>query len=361
MAVEDSKFQNQMSRYIGVMGMAAVKKQARAKVIQFGLGALGVEIAKNVILSGVNQYSLVDFGTKVTQQNICGQFFLTHSDLGQNRAEATFYKLSELNYYVKVDIKNIERAQTLSLDGLKGLHQSLLDGYDVFVLTECSMAQILAFSHYCRVYNKKLIVADCYGACCRVLTDFGDSFEVAEKGIGDIKKKTHFIEKIEHSGVVRFHDGMKHEFDTGDWVVIDDVIERVPDIFEQETLGSENCQAKSGINKQIVQIRRLSDSSVQILDYSTITGNVYVRNGTMVIHELPERLKFEPLHEILESKLSGVDPGLEIIDFKKLDAAQYLNHSFNCLWEFLDSNKHQLPEAHNSHLAEEIFLAYENK
>jgi molybdopterin/thiamine biosynthesis adenylyltransferase len=355
MAVEDSKFQNQMSRYIGVMGMAAVKKQARAKVIQFGLGALGVEIAKNVILSGVNQYSLVDFGIKVTQQNICGQFFLTHSDLGQNRAEATFYKLSELNYYVKVDIKNIERAQTLSLDGLKGLHQSLLDGYDVFVLTECSMAQILAFSHYCRVYNKKLIVADCYGACCRVLTDFGDSFEVAEKWIGDIKKKTHFIDKIEQSGVVRFHDGMKHEFDTGD------VIERVPEIFAQETLGSENCQAKSGINKQIVQIRRLTDSSVQILDYSTITGNVYVRNGTMVIHELPERLKFEPLHEILESKLSGVDPGLEIIDFKKLDAAQYLNHSFNCVWEFLDSNKHQLPEAHNSHIAEEIFLAYENK
>ena len=361
MAVEDSKFQNQMSRYIGVMGMAAVKKQARANIIQFGLGALGVEIAKNVILSGVNQYSLVDFGTKVTQQNICGQFFLTEADLGQNRAEATFYKLSELNYYVKVNIENIERVQTLTLDGLKWIHESLLDRYDVFVLTECSMAQILAFSLYCRVYNKKLIVADCYGACCRVLTDFGDSFEVAEKGIGDNKKKIHFIEKIEQSGIVSFHDGMKHEFETDDWVVIDDVVERVPDIFEQETLGSKNCEAKSGINKQIVQIRRLTDSSVQILDYPTITGNVYVRNGTMVIHELPERLKFQPLHEILESRLSGVDPGLEIIDFKTLDAAKYLNHSFNSLWEFLDSNKHGLPEAHNSCLAEEIFSAYEKK
>ena len=42
------------------MGMDAVKKQSNSSVFLSGLGPLGVEIAKNVILSGVKQFTIHD-------------------------------------------------------------------------------------------------------------------------------------------------------------------------------------------------------------------------------------------------------------------------------------------------------------
>lgn len=42
------------------MGIDAVKKQTKAKVLIYGMNTLGLEIAKNIILSGVKEIILVD-------------------------------------------------------------------------------------------------------------------------------------------------------------------------------------------------------------------------------------------------------------------------------------------------------------
>jgi molybdopterin/thiamine biosynthesis adenylyltransferase len=42
------------------MGLEAVTKQANASVFLSGIGALGVEIAKNVVLSGVKRFTIHD-------------------------------------------------------------------------------------------------------------------------------------------------------------------------------------------------------------------------------------------------------------------------------------------------------------
>lgn len=49
-----------MSRYIGVLGVDAVTKQSEANVLLLGLRSLGVETAKNIILSGVKRLTLWD-------------------------------------------------------------------------------------------------------------------------------------------------------------------------------------------------------------------------------------------------------------------------------------------------------------
>jgi len=41
------------------------------------VGPLGIEIAKNVVLSGVKQFTLHDT-QKATKLDLCGQFFLTN-------------------------------------------------------------------------------------------------------------------------------------------------------------------------------------------------------------------------------------------------------------------------------------------
>lgn len=57
---EDEKVKDRWSRYIGAMGLEAVKKQAESQVLLIGLGTLGLEIAKNLILSGLKKLTIVD-------------------------------------------------------------------------------------------------------------------------------------------------------------------------------------------------------------------------------------------------------------------------------------------------------------
>lgn len=51
---------NRWSWYVGSMGMDAVKKQSDATVFLIGLDALGVEIAKNLVLTGVKKLYIYD-------------------------------------------------------------------------------------------------------------------------------------------------------------------------------------------------------------------------------------------------------------------------------------------------------------
>ena len=84
MDINDEKVKDRWSRYIGAMGIEAVSKQSKANILLFGLGATGVEIAKNIILSGCKKIAIND-DHNVDITDLAGQFFLTEEDLGKNR------------------------------------------------------------------------------------------------------------------------------------------------------------------------------------------------------------------------------------------------------------------------------------
>ena len=58
--VTNDTVKDRWSRYIGAMGIEAVAKQAEATVLLSGLGGLGVEIAKNLVLAGCLELILHD-------------------------------------------------------------------------------------------------------------------------------------------------------------------------------------------------------------------------------------------------------------------------------------------------------------
>lgn len=58
--VSDEKVKDRWSRYIGAMGIDAVAKQSKCSVFLSGLGPLGVELAKNIVLSGVKRFTIHD-------------------------------------------------------------------------------------------------------------------------------------------------------------------------------------------------------------------------------------------------------------------------------------------------------------
>ena len=92
MDISDEKVKDRWSRYIGAMGVDAVAKQAAARVLVSGAGALGIEISKNLVLAGCKSFTLHD--NKLAKWNdLSGQFFLSHKDINKNRATASINKL----------------------------------------------------------------------------------------------------------------------------------------------------------------------------------------------------------------------------------------------------------------------------
>jgi molybdopterin/thiamine biosynthesis adenylyltransferase len=58
--VQSDQVKDRWSRYIGAMGIEAVAKQAESRVLICELGALGVEIAKNVVLAGCKEFVIFE-------------------------------------------------------------------------------------------------------------------------------------------------------------------------------------------------------------------------------------------------------------------------------------------------------------
>jgi ubiquitin-activating enzyme E1 len=60
MDAEEKAFQNKYSRQIATMGIAAVRKLVKMKILVVGMGGVGVETSKNIILQGTRAITLFD-------------------------------------------------------------------------------------------------------------------------------------------------------------------------------------------------------------------------------------------------------------------------------------------------------------
>jgi hypothetical protein len=78
--INDEKVKDRWSRYIGAMGIEAVAKQAESRILICGLGAIGVEIAKNIVLAGCKELILFD-DIQPMPEELSGQFFVTEKEL----------------------------------------------------------------------------------------------------------------------------------------------------------------------------------------------------------------------------------------------------------------------------------------
>lgn len=70
------------SRQLYVLGHDAMRRMASSDVLISGLGGLGVEVAKNIILGGVKSVTLHDINVCCIE-DLGSQFYLKESDIGK--------------------------------------------------------------------------------------------------------------------------------------------------------------------------------------------------------------------------------------------------------------------------------------
>lgn len=88
-------------RQIRLWGVDAQKKLLASRILLINMDGLAAEVAKNLVLSGINSLTLLD-SSNVSEEDPRVNFLLPHSTVGKNKAESSVGELLRLNPMVKV-------------------------------------------------------------------------------------------------------------------------------------------------------------------------------------------------------------------------------------------------------------------
>ncbi|KAH8405459.1 hypothetical protein KR215_000197 [Drosophila sulfurigaster] len=288
------------SRQLYVLGHDAMRRMANSDILISGLGGLGLEIAKNVILGGVKSITLHDTAT-CTLNDLSSQFYLSRSDIGQNRAEASCAQLAELNNYVR----------TVSYTG--PLSDDELAKYRVIVLTNSNVAEQERIGKFAHDNNIALIIAETRGLFAKVFCDFGENFTIYDQdGAQPIST---MIASVTHDaqGVVTCLDETRHGFNDGDYITFSEV---------------QGMQQLNGC--QPIKISVLGPYTFSIGDTSKF--DAYKSGGVATQVKMPKTISFKSLAE------AAANPEFMISDFAKLEAPATLHAAFSALGNYVTKN-----------------------
>lgn len=305
------------SRQLYVLGHDAMRRMAISDVLISGMGGLGVEVAKNVILGGVKSVTLHDDAV-CSVTDLSSQFYLTENDIGKNRAEACHKQLSELNMYVPT------KAYTGPLD------EEFIKKFRAVVLTTSSLSEQLRIAEITHANDIALIIADTRGIFAQVFCDFGPSFTVVDTNgeptvsamIADISSDA--------EAVITCIDDTRHGMEDGDYVTFSEV---------KGMTELNGCEP--------IKIKVLGPYTFSIGD--TRNFSKYERGGIASQVKMPKTLNFKPLKESLKT------PEFLCTDFAKFDHPQQLHVAFQALHRYVEKHG-RVPKPWNKEDSSEFLL-----
>uniref|UniRef100_A0A671RPG5 Ubiquitin-like modifier-activating enzyme 6 n=1 Tax=Sinocyclocheilus anshuiensis TaxID=1608454 RepID=A0A671RPG5_9TELE len=301
MDIDDSLYSRQ--RY--VLGDSAMQQMAQSAVFLSGMGALGVEIAKNIVLAGVKAVTFHDC-KRCEVWDLGTNFFIREEDVHsqKKRVEAVHSRVAELNPYVQVSVATDVLDENTDL--------SFLKRYQCVVLTGTKLSLQKRIDYFCHSQQPpiKFIGCDVFGICSRVFCDFGEAFEVSDP-TGEEPKEL-FIQNISQGnpGVVTCMDSRTHGLQTGQSVCFKEI------------------SGMSELNGTTHQVTVLSPYSFAIGDTSSFQP--YAHAGIFRLVKMPKIFTFETM----EQQLS--DPRLLTPDFSKPEAPLQLHTIMLALDAFLE-------------------------
>ena len=184
----DSKiFNNLYSRQIGTIGKETMNHLLKMKILIIGMRGNGIEVAKNMVLTGVNLVSIYD-PSPVTIHDLCSNYYLEEKDINKRRDESVLQKLKELNPYTHVDILQYQENKEESLEQFL-LKQNFK--YNVIIQTEIiSEEKINKLSDFCHLNKIYFIYGTVFGLKGSIFNDFGEKFTIFDSD-GIEPKKYH--------------------------------------------------------------------------------------------------------------------------------------------------------------------------
>jgi len=165
-------------RQIRLWGLDAQRRLRAANVFLAGLKGLGCEVAKNVILAGVDKMTICD-DENVSKTDFDSAFFLPRDSVGKNRAESAVVRAQKLNPMVKI---------TVDKESLASKTEEFFKNFHVVILTNATEEQMVRISEICHKLGKKFFAGDVFGIYGYTFADLGEH-DFAEEILKPAAKK----------------------------------------------------------------------------------------------------------------------------------------------------------------------------
>lgn len=161
----------QYDRQIRLWGLDAQKRLRGSKVLLAGLGGLGAEVAKNLILAGVKGLTMLDH-EKVSEESCRAQFLAPVTARGENRAVASLERAQKLNPMVEVHADQ---------DRIENKPDDFFLQFDAVCLTGCSRDLMVRVDQLCSQHNIKVFCGDVYGYYGYMFCNLGKEHNYVEE------------------------------------------------------------------------------------------------------------------------------------------------------------------------------------
>ena len=329
---------NFYSRQIGTFGLNTMTKIIKMNIFIYGMRGVGVEVAKNIVLSGPKSLTIFD-PYKSEMRDLTSNFFLNENDIkkGYKRDESCLLELSKLNPYVKIDIMEgnniVENIKIKNKEHLK---------YDVIVITEFLPKKlIIEIDELCRQNEIGLIFACELGIYGFFFVDFGNEFIIYDK-TGE-EPKEYLINSItkEKNGKVFINTNLsgKVNFTCNDLVSFKEI---------QGMTELNNCKPRS---------IKITNDIIEIGDTSEFSD--YISGGIIFNVKSPEKIKFESFKERVENPYKEGEEYKDPLDFLNVNIQEILHIGILSLFSFYDK-MNCLPEINSLKDADFLFEIAKN-
>lgn len=155
-------------RQIRLWGVDAQRSLRSANVFIKRCGALGAEICKNIVLSGVNSLTILD--TRIVEEKHSASNFLIRTSVGKTFGETSVPNLQILNPLVNVQYVEEE------------LNEENISNYSVVCITDGSRPEYETTNSLCRRHGVAFLASNTWGMTGFMFQDCGESYTyIAEK------------------------------------------------------------------------------------------------------------------------------------------------------------------------------------
>ena len=335
-AKADSKVDTDLySRQIGTFGMETMGRLIQLNVFIVGMRGLGVEVAKNIILSGPKSVTIYD-QCLASINDLSSNFFISEADVGKKcRDEASLEKLKELNPNVNISLIRFPPTN----DFYSLFCQKIVESkFNVVVFTELYPTNLLIrVNEECRKHKIKFIYAFNLGLAGYIFSDFGpDHIIFDESGSTKISYNIKNISKAENALITVDNENGQNNFIIGDGGYI----------------TFEGIEGMTELNGKEFKIKYENYESFYI-EHDTTKYKDYIKGGKAI--RVPKNT-IKPYFNFEQRSNIICDPQHEFLplDAEKIGRSELLYMAFIGIHDFYLSHNYCLPLLNNLTQAKEI-------
>ena len=309
------------SRQIGTFGIDTMKKLIKLKILIIGLKGLGIEVTKNIILSGPKEVWIFD--PKIIEiKDLGSNFYLKEENIGKKRRdESCLNYLKKLNPNTKVSVLELKEEKFEDLFNYFSL-------FNVIVITEYKLKdEIVKINEFCRKNKIGFIYGANLGLSGFLFNDFGEEHYIFD--INGKQYKKYFCKEIsneKNAKVILDENSDQIFLNINSYVIFN----RVEGMIELN-------------NTNPVKILNI-ENNILTLDINTTSFGKYLNRGFLCQAKIPIKKSYKSLEYRFEIPY---EDSMNLQDYEKEGRNELLFICLKGLNEFCLNNNGNLPEINN--------------